>query len=81
MKEKKIYDELLKNNGKRTEEFYLMTAELLKDDDEKIDKVKKLLEDRVLKQIQSIFNRLSPECNMDEQSFIDWVCYIYDLED
>ncbi len=74
----KIYQELIKNKGEFTEDIYLATYQLLKDDDIKIEKAKKLLEGQ-LKKIQAIFGRLSPECNLEEQSIVDWICYIYGL--
>ena len=75
-RENEIYEDLYKNKGKMTVENYLKTCQLLKDDDEKIEQAKKLLENQ-LKKIQMIFGRLSPEANLEQQSIEDWIFYIY----
>ena len=75
-REKEIYADLYKNGGEMTIENYLRTSQLLKDDDEKIEQAKKLLEGQ-LKKIQMIFDRLSPEANLEQQSIEDWIFYIY----
>lgn len=77
-RENEIYEDLYRNKGEMTIENYLRTYQLLKDDDEKIEQAKKLLEGQ-LKKIQAIFGRLSPEANLEQQSIVDWICYIYGL--
>ena len=77
--EMEIYQNMVENRGTLDEETYLMTFELLKDDDEKIEKTRRYLEEKVVKQIQMIFGRMSPECNLEEQSFEDWVKYIFGI--
>lgn len=75
-RENEIYEDIYRNKGEMTIENYLRIYQLLKDDDEKIEQAKKLLEGQ-LKKIQTIFGRLSPEANLEQQSIIDWICYIY----
>lgn len=77
--EEKIYRQMIANKGVFDEDLYLMTYELMKNDEENTDKIKVLMQNKLLKQIQAIFNRLSPEGNLEQQSIEDWLCYIYDL--
>lgn len=77
-RENEIYEDIYRNKGEMTIENYLRIYQLLKDDDEKIEQAKKLLEGQ-LKKIQAIFGRLSPEANLEQQSIVDWICYIYGL--
>lgn len=72
-----ITKELYENKGQYTEEAYLMTYELMADDEKKEEKVKKLLEGRVLEQIRSIFGRQSAEGNLENDDFISWIKYLY----
>lgn len=75
-RENEIYEDIYRNKGEMTIENYLRIYQLLKDDDEKIEQAKKLLESQ-LKKIQAIFGRLSPEANLEQQSIVDWIFYIY----
>ena len=68
---------LYENKGQYTEEIYLATFELCKDDDKADEKVKKLLETRVLEQIRMIYGRQSAEGNLGADDFISWIKYIY----
>ena len=68
---------LYENKWEYNEEIYLATYELMKEDELKEEKVKKLLEQKVLLQIQSIFGRVSPCGNLDKQSFADWMMYLF----
>ena len=77
-RENEIYEDIYRNKGEMTIENYLRIYQLLKDDDAKIEQAKKLLEGQ-LKKIQAIFGRLSPEANLEQQSIVDWICYIYGL--
>lgn len=77
-RENEIYEDIYRNKGEMTIENYLRIYQLLKDDDAKIEQAKKLLEGQ-LKKIQAVFGRLSPEANLEQQSIVDWICYIYGL--
>ncbi len=75
-KEIEIYQKLYKNKMVYDEQIYLLSYELMKDDEEIIEKVKKLLENKVLKQIQHLFNRESPYGD-GQNSIVDWLKYVY----
>ena len=75
-KELELYKKLYENKGIYDEQCYLLSFALMKDDEEKIAKVKKLLEGKILKQIQVIFDRKSPYGDGND-SIEDWLKYIY----
>ena len=75
-KELELYKKLYENKGVYDEEAYLLSFALMKDDEEKIQQVKKLLEGKVLKQIKTLFNRESPYGD-GNGSIVDFIKYIY----
>lgn len=75
-KEIEIYQLLWKNKGIYDEKSYLLSYELMKDDEEIIDKVKKLLENKVLKQIKHLFGRETPYGD-GNGTIVDWLKYIF----
>lgn len=77
-RENEIYADIHRNKGMISIDTYLQIHNLLIDDEEKIEKAKKLLEGQ-LKKIQSIFGRLSPECDLSQQDMESWIKYIYGL--
>ena len=77
--EREIQNKLKENNGVYTEEIYLMTFDLMKEDDDKACKAKRLINEKaLLNKIQIIFGRECPTPD-EEPTLVNWLKYL--LED